>query len=453
MATAILQDVAKGLGAIVGEAAMHADAAFCAAFAVDGLVPGCAVIPANAQQVADTLRFAADNHQAVIPCGQGTKLGIGNPPRSYNVALSLRNMTGLNHYEPADLTVSVEPGMLLGEFQALLAKDGLWLPLDPAGGARASIGGILAANASGPLRGQYGGPRDVAIGMKIATTEGKIIKSGGRVVKNVAGYDMAKLLIGSLGTLGVIVEASFKLSPLPKQRLTFLLRAGTLGIARHLRRQLLQSAVQPARLALLNGLAARHFRAGTPLAGDSNETELWIEMHGSAITAARFLQELAAMAREAGAAFDVVEQTEFVDTLWARVADPAGTFGGDFPEQLICKASLPVSAGEEFISAALQEIEGTGCKGACVGLAALGLVRVCILNKGKADEKAALVHLLRRQAMALKGALVVERCPAALKPRVDVWGPGDDNAAFMRTIKSVWDPANVLAPGRFIAGI
>lgn len=452
MGSAILQDVAKGLAPVVGEAALRADAASCARFTVDGLAPRCVVFPSTAQQVADTLRFAAENHLAVIPCCQGTKLSIGNPPQRYDLALSLEKMTRVNHYEPADLTVSVEPGMKLGDFQALLAKERLWLPLDPVGGAAASIGGILAANASGPLRGQYGGPRDVVIGMKIATVEGKIIKSGGHVVKNVAGYDMAKLLIGSLGTLGVIVEASFKLSPLPRQCSTFLLRAGTLGIARNLRRRLLQSALQPARLALLNGFAAAHFRVETPPAGVPHEAELWMEMHGSEKTLPRFHREIGLIAREAGAICDIPEH-DAAELLWTRVADPAGAFGADYPEQLICKASLPVSAGEEFISAALQEIEGTGCTGATVGLTAVGIVRVGILNKGRTDEKVTLVRLLRQQAAALGGALVVERCPVSLKSRVEAWGPGDDSTAFMRTIKNVWDPANVLAPGRFVAGI
>ncbi len=233
------------LAALVGDARVVSDPVACAAFAVDGKVPTYVVYPSSAEQVAAVLKSCADHALAVIPCRNGTKLGIGNPPIRYDVALSLKDLNQVWYYEPADLTVSVEPGMKLADFQHFVGRHKLWLPLDPPGGERASLGGILAANASGPLRVAYGGPRDMVIGMKIATTEGKIVKTGGRVVKNVAGYDMGKLLIGSYGTLGVIVEASFKLYPLPAASATFVFAVDALHRARELRRSLQRSHLQP----------------------------------------------------------------------------------------------------------------------------------------------------------------------------------------------------------------
>src|SRR5208283_2789389 len=196
------------------------------------------------------------------------------------IALSLRDMKRVIHYEPADLTVSVEAGMRFGDFQNLIGQSGLWLPLDPRGGADSSIGGIIAASAAGPLRQGYGGPRDMVIGLKIATTDGRIAKTGGRVVKNVAGYDLGKLLTGSMGTLGVIVEACLKLFPKPPERATFTMRAGTLGIARDLRRGILRSPLDPMRLVLLDAQAKALLEDSTQ-PPERPDAELWIELGGS----------------------------------------------------------------------------------------------------------------------------------------------------------------------------
>src|SRR6266571_3471543 len=148
------------LAAVVGDSAVSADPAACRAYSVDGLDPKLVVAPQSAEQVAEVLKCAAARGLGVIPVRNGTKLGIGNPPRRYDLALSLKSLNRVWHYEPADLTVTVEPGMKLGDFQHFLARDGLWLPLDPRGGALASIGGTLAANAVGPLGARYGAPRD-----------------------------------------------------------------------------------------------------------------------------------------------------------------------------------------------------------------------------------------------------------------------------------------------------
>src|SRR5947208_16263939 len=205
------------------------------------------------------------------------------------------------YYEPADLVISVEPGIKLGDFQHFVGRHRLWLPLDPAGGARASLGGILAASSSGPLRSAYGTPRDMVLGMKIATTEGKIIKTGGRVVKNVTGYDMAKLLIGSYGTLGVIVEVSFKLYPQPAESATFVIPLASLDAARELRRKVQQSHVQPLRMLLMDRATAAAARAFSPWGeGDRSESsELFIEAGGSVNVIERCARGLDEMARRA----------------------------------------------------------------------------------------------------------------------------------------------------------
>src|SRR3990172_741034 len=171
------------------------------AFAVDGLTPQAAVAPASYEQAAEVMRYAHAEGLAVIPWGGGTHIHVGNLPRRYDIALSLSRLNAVVEHEPADLTTTVQAGMTLSELQGRLGAAGQLLPLDPPGGERATIGGILATNASGPWRHAFGGARDMTIGLRVVTAEGRITRAGGRVVKNVAGYDLCKLYIGSLGTL------------------------------------------------------------------------------------------------------------------------------------------------------------------------------------------------------------------------------------------------------------
>jgi len=187
------------------------------AFAVDGLTPQAAVAPASYEQVAEVMGYAHAEELAVIPWGGGAHIHTGNVPARYDIALSLSRLNAVVEHEPADLTTTVQAGMTLSELQGRLGAAGQLLPLDPPGGERATIGGILAANASGPWRHAFGSARDMTIGLRVVTAEGRITRAGGRVVKNVAGYDLCKLYVGSLGTLGVIVEATFKLAPLPQR--------------------------------------------------------------------------------------------------------------------------------------------------------------------------------------------------------------------------------------------
>ncbi len=185
------------------------------AFEIDGMVPDAAVEPATIGELQAVLSEAHSSKVTVIPIGGGTHRGAGNVPTSYDVALSLARLNRVLAYEPADLTVTVEPGLRLADLQATLGARGQFLPLDPPCDAGATVGGVLAVNASGPLRHAFGTARDWVIGMRVVHADGSSSKSGGRVVKNVTGYDMHKLHIGALGTLGVIAEVTLKVAPLP----------------------------------------------------------------------------------------------------------------------------------------------------------------------------------------------------------------------------------------------
>jgi len=449
--TAAVESVRMTLAVMVGESHVVSEPKACAAMAIGGKVPQYIVDPPTPESVAAVLKFAADRDLAVIPRGNGTKLSIGATPRRYDLALSLKELNHVRHFEPADLTTSVEAGMKLGDFQESLKGAGLWLPLDPPGGARASIGGILAANSAGPLRLRFGSPRDMVLGMTVATTEGKLIKSGGRVVKNVAGYDLCKLLVGSYGTLGVIVEASFKLFPRPATCLTLVLEPGTLGLARDLRRQILSSPLEPQRMVLFDSEAASLLRKGPP-PGGAPGLELWIGVAGSPKILARHARELAEMGQSMGVPSRQLNE-QAAEDCWVRLSAYEQLFAESFPDVMVLKASLPIANSEEFLSFAQQTAEGDEVKMASFAQVGVGIVHLGFWGARLGTAAHRLVTNTRRAAANLGGALVVEQYPNGLNAEPDVWGPQGDHLEAMRRLKAAWDPKGVLSPGRFVGGI
>jgi len=447
VATGVLTDFAS-----IGGGA-SSDPEVCAAFAVDGVAPACVLRPSTPEQVAEMLHFAAARGLAVIPCGNGTKIGLGAPPRRYAAALCLRDLARTTYYEPDDLVISVEPGMTFGTLQHVLAERRLWLPLDPAGGERATIGGILASNSAGPLRLRYGGPRDMVLGMKIATTEGKIVKTGGRVVKNVAGYDLAKLLIGSYGTLGVIVEATFKLYPRVAARTTWAIEVESFAAAREFRRGLLVSPLRPLRAVLLNAAARAWIESGGSEGAGNSRFTIWIEAGVSERLTARYESEMSALSVRVNASLKQVESSE-AGEVWNRIADFGNGIGNRHPDALILRSALAIAAAEEFLERAEQEGRAGGFELAGVAQLGVGVVEIGLTSAPNPESRipsSAIIEKVRRLTADLGGSLIVTGCPADLKSRIDVWGPSGDDLAAMRKLKEAWDPKFTLAPGRMIA--
>ncbi|HUI41562.1 MAG TPA: FAD-binding oxidoreductase [Terriglobia bacterium] len=451
-----IADIRTDLAGIVGEARASTEPAVCAAFAVDGVTPHCVIHPGSAEEVAEVLKSAATHELALIPCGNRTKLGLGAAPSRYDVALCLEQMKRVVYYEPDDLVMSVEPGLEFCELQRLLGEHRLWVPLDPVAGDRATIGGILAANSAGPLRLRYGGPRDMVLGMRIVTGDGKIVKTGGRVVKNVAGYDLGKLLIGSHGTLGVIVEAAFKLYPQVRQRATWAIEIGTPAAAREFRRKLLGSPLRPLRAVLLSA-AARSLLGGTA-GGDGAPLAptVWIEAGGSERVMARYEAELGRLAAALNAPIRPIP-SEVAAEAWARIADFANGLTRESQVPVVLKAALPIAGVEEFVERAEKEARAEGCEVAGLAQLGVGVVELGVIPAGASLEpqvpSSSLIERLRNIAAALGGSLIVGRCPTDLKSKLDVWGPPGDEFEVMRKLKAAWDPKGTLAPGRFLGGL
>src|SRR5215213_9507020 len=212
----------SALAAIVAGQYVSADPAVCARYAVQGIVPACVVAPGSLEELSAVMRVAYERRAAVVPWGGGTAQNIGNPPARVDLLLRTERLNRVLIHEPDDLTISVEAGITLGALQELTARHGQMLPLDPPLAGRATIGGLLATAADGPRRLGYGTLRELTIGIAVVEASGRITRGGGMVVKNVSGFDMMKLYLGSLGTLAIISSANFKLLPIPRAAATLL---------------------------------------------------------------------------------------------------------------------------------------------------------------------------------------------------------------------------------------
>ncbi len=413
------------------------------AFVVDGLTPLVAVAPSTYEQVAEVARYAHAEGLAVIPWGGGSHMHIGNVPSRYDIALSLSRLNRVVEHEPADLTLTCQAGIALAQLQRHLGKHGQSVPLGlPAGrhgppqGEKATVGGILSANASGPSRHAYGAPRDFTIGLRVVTADGRLTKTGGRVVKNVAGYDLCKLYIGSLGTLGVIVEATFKLAPLPKAEHTIIAAFRTPAQACAFARELRPRGLALRALQLLNPAAASVAGQAAPSLTPDRPCALVLDLAGTPQAIERSRREIGELPR--GAAADLIDAKDATE-LWEsmrRLSSPAGA-------SLLCKAMVFPT----HLPSLIDSLEAASGSPRILGLPTIGVLYASWPDLDDAEEA---IGRLRGATSALGGSSVIEVCPLDLKRRLDVFGDPPPSFDLMRRIKQQFDPQGILSPGRHL---
>jgi glycolate oxidase FAD binding subunit len=388
------------------------------------------VRPDDARELARVLRESDESGVAVVPVGGGTKQYVGNPPARVDVVLETRALAGVVEHNPADLTITARAGTALAELQAHLRHAGQRLPLDPAHAEGATIGGVIAANASGPRRAKYGTLRDLLIGTRVALVDGTIARAGGRVVKNVAGYDLNKLYIGSLGTLGVIVEATFKVLPLPEREAAIEGRFPTLRAA-------CEAAVALAHTALRPAAVEAEDIGGAP--------RLVVAADGHPPAVSRVLDDARRVMGEHGAS--AVEPIVDVDASLAASRRIVESTDG-----VILRASVPLGAEPAFVGELRRIATDRGVTLGVAAHAANGIVRAAIGGERETLRQAALDVVAL--AKTVEGDAWCERVAESMRDAIgDVWF-GEPPAFFlMRRIKHEFDPRGTLNPGRFVGGI
>ena len=408
-------------------------------------VAGDTVFPGTAEEVAAVLSLANTEHLRVIPAGGSTQQDLGAAPAGTDLTVCLRRLNRLKQYEPADLTASMEAGLTVAELSAALAPHRQWLPLGVACSERATIGGALATNSSGPFRLFYGTARDMVIGMRFVTVEGKLVKSGGMVVKNVAGYDIAKLLIGSLGTLGVITDVNLKLFPRPTTE-TSLLVFGTLGEALEARSAILRSVLSPLALDLLDGDGASLVGQAAARQLPRGEFLLAVAYGGVERVIERSRREVGALGRDAGATDSDTLAGEQEQHLWRAVCDLPATFSAAHPHSARLKLSSTLLGMRPLLETALGDLRRQGAETALVARAGSGISYLYVCGA----DLLGFCRNTQQVALSLGAHVVIEFAPPPIKAQLDVWGPPRDDYAIMQKLKQAFDPKGILNPGRFV---
>ena len=420
-------------------------------YAIDGIAPQAVARPADRQGVAELLRWASANGVTVFPWGGGVFTGLGNTPTRVDVVLDLSRLNRVVDYQPADLTVTAEAGITLESLRRELAQGEKYVPLEAPLSNRATVGGILATGYSGPTRYSYGLPRDWLIGISVVGTDGVETKAGGRVVKNVTGYDLNKLYTGSLGTLGVIVEASFKLAPVPDTWAGVTAAFPSMAAAVAASRALVAQVYAPQGLQVVTADVGR--KLGLDLPEDSGALTLGF-VAGRPRAVARRLDESARLLGESGATHVETLDEPSARNLLAGLTDLP--WNDADPPELAVKVTLPPNN----VAMLLEDLGGDGGSRqewsiiADPGFGVVQLMQWASSHAVGLDASAIMTDIdsVRRAAASLGGAAVVESCPLDAKAGIDVWagaaGPGE--LEIMRRIKGNFDPSEVLNPGRFV---
>jgi glycolate oxidase FAD binding subunit len=373
-------------------------------------------LPRSASEFAETLATAASRKCTIALSGASSKRLMAGPVEPADVALSTAAMTRVLEYEPRDLTISVEAGLRYADLDRLLAQNRQMIPLDPPFSETATIGGILAANTSGPRRRLYGTARDLVIGMQFATLEGKLVRSGGMVVKNVAGLDMGKMMIGSFGTLAAITVVNFKLLPRPAAEASFLLPCGTLDDAIATRDRILKGPIPPAAIDLLNAPAAGQLgHKGHVLA---------LRLGGNAAAVKRCRREFAGDA----VVLEGAEEARF----WRHVQEYTPHFLEKFTHGAVVRASCTLAQVNEMMSSFETASIARAGSGVCYGYFT------------RSDAAARWMPSAARHGWKA----VIEFAPDEQRSNLDLWPTPGSDWEMMKKIKSMFDPNHLLNRGR-----
>ena len=419
-------------------------------YAIGSFTPYAAVKPTDPDAVSSVLAWATGAGAAVYPVGGRTQTDLGNPPAKPGIVIDLRNLDRLVDFQPADLTITAQAGMTISGLQSILAQEGKYVPISAPLAGKATIGGTLATGRSGPLRSAYGLPRDWLIGIQVVDAAGTQTSAGGKVVKNVTGYDLNRLYTGSLGTLAVITEATFKLAPAPSNWAMIVASLPDAHTAASAAQNLQTQHYAPLGLHILNPLAARHVPS---LPGHDGSSWVVVAMIGGRPTSVnRRLDDTASLWKETAKSVDTIV-SDGATLLIEAISDlPARE--DDRPAVSVRINSSP-SALTDIIRLGVDSIHPLPAPGlvADVGFGGGRLLWWDDFGDTDPAELAAALEHIQRIATDLGGSAIVERCPESAKRRLDVWGPPPSAMAVMRRLKNEFDPHSLLNPGRFVGGL
>ena len=411
---------------------------------IEDLGPVPLVQPHSVPELGELVRSAAAGQQAIYPLGGQTMLELGLPPSRAGIGVDLRSLDQVIDYPARDMTITVQAGITLAQLQQLLVTENQRLPIDVPQPDRATLGGTLAVNVSGPHRYGFGTLRDYVLGVSGVNDEGEEIKSGGRVVKNVAGYDLCKLYIGSLGTLGLITQVTLKLKPRAEEQAVVLVGCGDTALE-SLLEEVHRSRTRPVCLDLLNQAAVQYINQQAGIMLPDGPWLLVIGFEDNRATVhwqvQQIVQELAAASYAA------------VDTRTGSAAEPLWQVLTEFYSRagtgLTFKASVLPGCASAFCLRAAELVDGLMLQAHAGDGILIGHVDSDLTLK----QAQAMLKNLHDAARTGQGSLIIPRCPTLWKRELPVWGVGRGDVWLMRAIKEKLDPRRLFNPGRFVDGI
>jgi len=436
---------------ILGSENVLADPKELAPYQVDGKLPSLVVFPADSDQICQVVRAANRYGIPLIPRGNGSKQAMGLPLEKIGVVLSLQRMNHLLELDTPNLTVNVEAGINCAELQRELAKHNLYFPLEPEDMESATIGGSLAANSSGPGRLVYGTARDLVLGVTVVTPGGEVIHAGGKTMKNVAGYDLRKLLFGSWGTLGIITQAILRLSYLPEEHKTLLLRFSDIKDASQLVRQISNSFLRPESMELIDYASAQNLEPGAGPELQEGELLLLIGIAGSKEVMERHITDIQALGKTNKAqAVTVLSGTKEKET-WANQQRIHLSSLDSTTGMIRGKAVVPLNLTEDMF----RKIKETATKHqlniGITGRVGNGILYSLISPKKntQGSEVLSAIADLVQSADKLGGFFLVESGTPEVRQAYDVISQRSDYE-LMKRLKQTFDPNNILNPDKIV---
>ncbi len=438
--SAILNSLAGIVGAENALSGVEAEA-----YSVGGVAPRIVLFPGSVEEVAEIMKAASRDSLSVVPMGSNTKRGLGDALERADAALSVKRLNRILEHESADLVATAECGITLSAFQEGLGGKNQFLPVDPPHAAKgATLGGIIASNDSGPERLRYGTTRELLIGMKVVKADGSVFSGGAKVVKNVAGYDLPKLFVGSLGTLGILVEATFRLYPVPEYSRTCIAGFGSLEDSQAAVHALLNSDLVMTSLEHITPALAEAVAARTGMFVKRGRYHLAVRI-ANVEKAVRDQSDLVngILGRHGAEAYVVEGGDE--DSFWSEIRDLPGGDAGE--GRAVCKAGVVISEVPSVFKV-LEMIADGGVTAFASARAGNGIVMITLEGDNHALVSA--IDSLRMVAESGGGTLVINDAPPDVKTAAGVWGDLGSGYALMKKIKSGFDPLNILNPGRLV---
>ena len=477
------REIINGLNGIVGEDFIKIEPDTLAGYVVDDMMPKAVIFPRNTREVSEVVKFANRENLAIIPWGSGSKMPMGHPPKRFDLVICTSRMNHMIDVDTSNLTITVEAGVKFRDIQARLATEedrcylpledlttgteevicsdrshsGCFLPIDPSCSNTATIGGVVAANSAGPRRLLYNLPRDMILGVKVVAPNGEIAGGGGKTVKNVSGYDISKLMVGSMGSLGILCEMTFKLLPLPEQMETLLISFDSFSEAADLVNRIFETTLIPAAVEVMNSTTFANLGVKDIPEFDPNKYVVVVALEAFQEAVTRMATEISEMAESVGAK----SQTNIKDLahlrFWLAVSDLDPTLNGKFPDLIKTKFNYRISEWKGIFEFVDHTLSQKNIEHAILAHAGSGICLSSLLmepdSNGSMDKAIEAMEPLLKRSREAGGNMIIQRAPTRVKHRLKIWGDSGSDFVVMKRLKGQLDPSGIMCPGRFVGGL